>query len=907
MAEPTIAEKVEQWKSVGAELYAGALEGWIRSDASKAVVDIFAKVIGELLGVSYVAMAPIGVGLAKAMANAEDVVAPAFSDFAAAGLNDVFGTNVSGGAFAAARGGGGRAGAGDALGRQLIAQLRGGNGPIAPSEDAAVKYVNAMATIAIEDWFKGWFFEVLSSLVPQLDIGKIEAYGALGDKVSEILGLGRISRRVLAPIVDAAIVTPLEWSVNKTYQPRLLSASETARQVARGRWPIERGAEELARQGYSPDRIEAIWNASRKMFSAADVRAFVAASHWTRDQGLQHLRDQGYDESTALDALRLEGLRRINQLEDAEAAVLVSAYASRAIDRAEFGGLLADAVSSPAERALVTELAELRRSLNVRRLTSSQVEAMVKSGVAAMPDYRASLRRDGYPEDDILLLELQLRWEMDRATNIETARREAREARELEEAERIAAAERRRAEVEAERAAARRGPIGKLEAAAIRGLIPFSRVEEVYAAEYDAETVGLLTELLDAKRADYLAQLARATQTETAARARGLNVSEARDAFLKGLITAGELEQRFRQIGLAPEDAALMTAAAQVTAAERAEALARRRDAGDLAAARRIDLGRFESLVRRGARTLSQYDGLLSDLGFDDVDRAAMAELLQLKISDDAAARAERERAAGQLAERGLSLDQFERAVILGVESIDSYQRFLIDQRFTPDAQIALVALLRERVQEANAARARRAASETGSGGLQLPIASIRRAARLGVISPDVYAARLAEDGYSQDDIAIDMELLLIEIADVQAKRAARELAESDAAAKQLSLAEVERAVKRGLLDLDAYRVRAAQVGYSGTDLEVLVDLLADEVAQLEAARARREAIDGQLRERALSIAQLEAAVKSGLRTIAEYAAELRALGYGADDAELLTELLYLELAGDDGASDGSE
>lgn len=902
MAEQTVAEKAEQWRDVGAELYAGAIEAWLKSDSQKWVVDTIAKVFGELAGVGMVAMAPLGITMAKSMANAEDLIAPAFGDFAAAGVNDVFGTNVSGAAFGSSRAGGGRGGAGDALGRALMDQLKGASGEITPSDAAAAKYVNAMATMAIEDWFKGWFFEVLSSLIPQIDIGKIENYGALGDKVAGVLGLGLISRRVLSPIVDASIVTPLRWQVEKTYRPQLLAPSLVAKQITRRLMSREDGFEELARQGYSDRRIEALLNAERKFFSASDVRQFVAREHWTRDQGIAHLKDQGYDDTGALDALRLDGLRRFDQHEGAEASAIIGAYANWEISDGTFHQMLGAAVSPPAERALYTELAGIRRELGRPRLSVSQVEQMVKSGVLSILDYRRTLRERGYVEDDVMALELQLRFEIDKATDIAAARAEREAEREAEQLLKAQAAEARRLEVEAERAAARRGPLAKIERAAVRGLIPLSRVEELYAADYDGDTVAILLGLVEADRLAYLEAQTAAGDAGRRAAQRGLNLGELQSAVMANILTLDEFRGRLASLGLSAADAGILTATLGARKADQDAAVARRRDVETTAAKRRISLSQFETLVRRGARTLAQYDALLGELDVDETDRAALVELLQLKIADDAAARAERERAAAALASRGLSLEQFERAVILGVKTLDEYSTFLRTEGFTADAQIALRALLEQRVEDANAARARRQATPPRSGGRELSLATVRRAARLGVISPDTYADRLAREGYALEDIELDVELLLTEIADVQAKRAARDEAEGAALVKGLSLAQLEQGIKAGHRSIDDYRARAATLGYGGADLELLVDLLADELEQTQDARDRRDEIDGELVTRELSLGQLEAAVKQGLGTLEQFAAEVRALGYGTADAELLTALLAGELAA---AADG--
>jgi hypothetical protein len=89
-----------------------------------------------------------------------------------------------------------------------------------------------------------------------------------------------------------------------------------------------------------------------KFFSPGDVRTFETREHWTREQAIQHLKDQGYDEQGAVDALRLEGLRRFEQLETQEANAIISAYASRDIDAGRSLALLGTAVSIATERAL---------------------------------------------------------------------------------------------------------------------------------------------------------------------------------------------------------------------------------------------------------------------------------------------------------------------------------------------------------------------------------------------------------------------------------------------------------------------------------------------------------------------------------------------------------------------------
>lgn len=904
MADKTLAEKEEEWRQIGGQVFSGALDVWIKSDTSKFVVNLLGDVIGALLATAYTAAAPIGIGMGRALSTSEDLIAPAFADFAAAGINDLFGTNVSAAEFMRARGRGEGGNPATALGRAMMDQMRGTTGPLAPGEAAAAKYVTARANQAIEDWFKGWFFKILTSLVPELDIGKVDNYGALGDKVAEVMGLNRISARVFRPLAEATIVTPLEWQVNKTYRPRLLSATEATRQVQRRRWTREQAIEELARQGYSDTRIEALFNAQRKFLSASDARTLVYFGSWTNQEAEQHLRDQGYDEDGAVTALRLEGLRRNAAHEDALASVLISAYANRDIEGLEFRSLIGDAITNQSERTFALELGEVRRQVNTRRITSAQTAAAVRAKILAVADYRHALEREGYPPDDVLVLELLLRAELDKDAAAAEHRAAALAERAAEKAARDAATAARLEAIERERAEQRRGPIGALEDAAIRGLIPLARVAEVYAFDYDDETVAILLERLEDRRAAYVAAEAQRAAAEQRAARRGLSIAQLRAGVVAGALTIEEFAAQLGAFGLPAPDQTVLVSTLRAQLAARAAALEQRRQAAAAAKRRRIDLGRFERLVRLGARPLTEYAALLADLGFDEGSVAAMRELLEREIANDAAARAERERKDNETPARELTVSQYQRGVVLGAKTRADYAAFLQSRNFTVDAQVVLLAELDAALEDAAAARAARAAAEARSADRALPLSRVRRAAQLSLIAPETYFSRLQEAGYGDDDIAIEAELLLAEIADVQARRAARDAAIAAQGQRGLSVAQAERAVKAGTGTLEQFRSAVAAAGYSADAGAELLELLERELAGIQEARARRGTIGDELATRSLSLSQLEDAVKQGFKTLDEYYAELLGLGYGSDDAELLTSLLATELdAADAGPS----
>jgi len=718
-------------------------------------------------------------------------------------------------------------------GGRLIAKLSGTAATVEPGIEGAARYLTLFINESTEALLRSVALEIVTEYGPKLFGvgGGIENLQRLQEVVEHALGGDRMVRRVLQPFITATAIRPAQWHVNKRYRPELLSPADTVRQWMRGRWSLEQRDEELARQGFSAGRIDALVNAQRKFFSPANVRTFVERQHWTSDQGVQHLRDQGYEEPAAVDALRLEGLSIFESHEATEATAIIGAYASHDIERGDFLALLQTFIGNERQRALYEELGELRRRLFIKHLSATQAEQAVKAGILAYRDYREALVREGYDDQAITVLELQLRYEIDKQTSIDKHRQELFAERAAEKAQRDAAAAARKAEVERDRALRRRGSLSDLERAAVRGLIPFARVEEVLAAEYDPDTVEILVGLMEQDRQTYLAQQAAAEQARARGARREVDVGTLEQAVYDNLLTIEAFEQRLGMLRFDPADAALL---ADVVAARKRDldaAKAKRDDAERAARNKSIDLGRFERLVRLGARSFDDYDALLESLGYDEAARAAMRELLEIEVANDRAADEARAAAEAKLRAKGLSFDQFRRAVILGLKTVDQFNTFLVNQGFTADAIETLVAEVEEAAADAESARRKRAAGETAGREPALSLPTVARAARLGILDPADYQARLVAAGYSADEVAIEMELLAVEIADTQAARARRDLLEADTGERGLSLREVEQAVKAGLASFEDYRARALTLNYNPDDVELLVALLEDELA----------------------------------------------------------------------------
>jgi hypothetical protein len=445
---------------------------------------------------------------------------------------------------------------------------------------------------------------------------------------------------------------------------------------------------------------------------------------------------------------------------------------------------------------------------------------------------------------------------------------------------------------------ARRGPEADLERAAIRGKIPIDRVAEVYAAHYDDDTVQLLVGLLEDDRQAYLDQQQRAEDARKRGAQRNLDAGALEQAFARSLLTAGELRDRLVAIGFAGADADLLVATA-VDRKRDADAAAKKKADADAAAKKHgIDLGRYERLVRKGARTMAQYRALLEQLGVDEAAIPDFVDALQVLIDEDAAAQAARERAAAAPPPKGLSLEQIRRAVVLGVTTEDQFQSYLVQNRYTSDAQLVLLAELRADVADAELARRRRETPAPEPATPGSPLSTIRRAAQLGIVPPDAYLDRLRDAGYSDDDLDIELELLLTEIADVQAARRKRDEPAPATAPPGPSLADLERAVKLGVASLGQYRARAVELGKSPEEIDLLAAVVEREVQSLAAAHKAHDDLGLRLAAGGDNLKALDAGVKDGTLEIVDYVAELEARGVASDEAQLVAAYVAFTLGG---------
>jgi len=271
--------------------------------------------------------------------------------------------------------------------------------------------------------------------------------------------------------------------------------------------------------------------------------------------------------------------------------------------------------------------------------------------------------------------------------------------------------------------------------------------------------------------------------------------------------------------------------------------------------------------------------------------------LLRSDLAADQEARERRAEIDAKLKKKKISLGEFEQAVRAGVRTIPDYRNLLVREGYSDEDAELLTRLLQLQIDADRLAAEKRKEAEAKLAERHISLADVERAVKLGVLDMAAYKRVLTREGIVAEDQTTLVTLLTTEISDIRAAERKRVDAEKAAAKRQISLADMERAVRLGLRTLVEYQGVLASLGYGPQDQATLVWLLRLQIAQDQAAQLKRQEAETALAPRGLSLSQFERAVLEGVQSVATYRAWLREQGYGEEDAATLVALLQLELA----------
>jgi len=330
---------------------------------------------------------------------------PGFYDMTASIMEDLLGFPVSGAEMrAASRKGGAIAGA-RVIGQKLVDQLRREletTKEVTPDSGvaAANAFIGFCMGFAIRQGNVDFFSEILPE---QIDV--IKGLRGYGEEMAKQLGLGRLSRRALQPLVQTLVADPLTWKLNSQYHPTKLGTSEALRLVARRAISEDLFQQEMDYSGLRKEYSEPLREAAYTQFSASQIHSLFKWSAFDETTWERRAVAAGYN----LGDMRI--LQRLSEIEDADSdvqsmkALLKTQLLAGDISLDEFQTKLDELPLAQEEKDRFSQLIYATLAKPRAKLTLAQVESAVVEGILDITDMQDWLNKQGYSDDDALTLQ----------------------------------------------------------------------------------------------------------------------------------------------------------------------------------------------------------------------------------------------------------------------------------------------------------------------------------------------------------------------------------------------------------------------------------------------------------------------------------------------------------------------
>jgi hypothetical protein len=397
----------------------------------------------------------------------------------------------------------------------------------------------------------------------------------------------------------------------------LLSAALAVRQFHRGKWTREQLDEELARQGWSKDRIDALVFDASQRFSDSELKAQRARNVIDDATAATLLKLNGWPDADARAMVAAWKVERVYAYADRELSALASAYVNRDISDGTFSERSGSCLPESTLASSFKSYAEHARTYNVKHLSHAEIKDAVTRGILTRSDYRDGWTAKAIPRTK------RPRSSSDAPTDISDAR-ELDKKRAEAEAARVAAQHQAAADKGREGGGNRRPQRADVPVPLRRGAGRGARAPGRRACtnngsidlKYAESDRAFLVALVEQGREDYLAAQQRKQDAEGAQPDKAIGLPALERAVVTGRASLDDYRRRLESDGYAAGDVTLMVQLGERRAARSASG--RREADGRGGGARRkgLSLAQEEKSVRQGLRSLDAYRGFLAAQGF---------------------------------------------------------------------------------------------------------------------------------------------------------------------------------------------------------------------------------------------------------------------------------------------------
>jgi hypothetical protein len=271
--------------------------------AFMAVAGPVASFIAQVAGL---VVTPVGIAVLEGLGDLRSGIDPAVGILAQEVLTEFLGVEVGTSNLPLGIGGGDHLARAQAIGKLLHDQLESeflaaAGGTVQPSTAPAQTFSGLAVNFGLASGIMG----LIGGLIPY---GHVDELRELGEEVANNIGLGRLVRRALTPLVTTLVSNPAQWAINIKYRPTQFKEGELVNPFLGTQLDQATLYNAMHLLGYSDDKIAAFIKMHQKRLRASDVKLLLDHGQWTENQAEDYMKTLGYPVELQPTALLIEEL-----------------------------------------------------------------------------------------------------------------------------------------------------------------------------------------------------------------------------------------------------------------------------------------------------------------------------------------------------------------------------------------------------------------------------------------------------------------------------------------------------------------------------------------------------------------------------------------------------------------------
>lgn len=387
-------ETMTQMKELGVPVpinyLAGAI-GWLFGFAP--------AILGGVLGPVWLAIvSPLIVAMLRSISEFRQNTPTELTNISASVLSEFLGTEITAAHVKPGKTGDASIAAareiGAALHKRLTAEFAPG-GKVTPEsgEQAARIFSGFNVNFATQN-------ALLSMIADAESFHLLEHFRELGEEVAQNLGLGRLHRQALGPLIRNTIAEPYDRLLRSRYRQDLLDQSSYIRAYYAGRLTREQLSERLGQKGITENDIDELIQQVAPDFQQADIARLIRYGELTREQAIKLLQNQGWPADVAKARIRAVELARVDGKEAEFINVAEQQYIDGFIDDSAFEKVLSKTHLSDEEKQWERNIVGQRKDAARKRLSLSDMRRMFLDGIIDISDWDDYTESLGYSQKD---------------------------------------------------------------------------------------------------------------------------------------------------------------------------------------------------------------------------------------------------------------------------------------------------------------------------------------------------------------------------------------------------------------------------------------------------------------------------------------------------------------------------